>query len=187
MAKWQRTDHKLKANHGWKCAPGHKLIVISRGLMQFEYPMHWIVIPGDTSLKIHEKTPPLDDIVLEVSVIPMPPADWKNFSMLTLLQDSLLKNTQTLLTEEEVHKIERPDLQVYWGEYEKIEEDPKDKTLRVAVWRHAFCRSENTFALITYGFWIEAREKADKAWEPLLNSIIMNRMVDDPTRGPVFH
>ena len=187
MSKWQKSEMKLKPNHGWRCSAGHKLCVIQRGLMQFEYPMHWIVKPGESSIKLHEKTPPLDDMVLEISVLPMPPIRWEDVNLTFMLQESLLKNVQEFVDEQEIHKINRPDLELVWAEYSRMETDPKDDSQRMATWRQALAHCEDTVTVITYGYWVEAEAKAMPVWEHFLSTIIMNRMVEDPTLGPRFN
>ena len=187
MAKWKKTEMRLKDNHGWRSSPGHQICVIGRGLMQFEYPEGWYVKPTDTSIKLHDRVPPMDDIVLEISVMPMRPIRWEEVNLARMLQDSLLQNVQELKTDEEMIAVNRPGLELVWAEYRRIETDPKDDSQREAVWRHALAHEADTVVVITYGFWSEFYDKAASVWNHFLATIIMNRMVDDPTQGPKLH
>jgi hypothetical protein len=187
MARWKKFGMTLKPNHGWRCSPGHCLCVIGRGLMQFEYPGGWITIPGETSIKLHDRQPPDDDIVLEVSANPLPPTQWERVSLTYLLQESLLNTRQQFIPEEEVGHVMRPDLDLAWAEYRAMETDPKDGAIREAVWRQAICHTNDVFGVLTYGFWSEHYERADPVWHHTINSIIMDRYVEDPTQGPKFH
>lgn len=189
MAHWKKTTHHLRPDHGWRASPGYKLIVLGRGLMQFEYPHTWIVIPGETSFKLHDRTPPHDDIVLEVSILPLPPVDWKRVSLPFLLQDSQLTTGYRVIEEKDIHKYTRPDLQVVWCEYRAMEQDPavKEETLRECVWRQAMCQSGDVFSLMTFGCWSEFHERAAPVWDHILHSIVMDRYIEDPTAGPKLH
>ena len=187
MAKWKKSEMKLKEHHGWRCSPGHQLCVIGRGLMQFEYPTHWIVKPTDTSIKLHDKVPPLDDIVLEISVMPMRPIRWDDVSLAKALQDNLLQSAQELKLDDEIIAYNRDGIEMVWTEYRRIETDPKDDSKREAVWRSALAHDADTVVVITYGFWSEFYDKAASVWNHFLDTTIMNRMVDDPTVGPKLH
>ena len=187
MAKWKKSSMKLKDNHGWRCSPGHQICVIGRGLMQFEYPVHWIVKPTDTSLKLHDRVPPLDDIVMEISVLPMRPIRWKDVVLSKLLQDNLIQSVEEIKLDDEIISYNRDGIEMVWAEYRRIETDPKDDSLREATWRSAMAHEGDTVVVITYGFWSEFYDKAASVWNHFLDTIIMNRMVDDPTQGPKLH
>ena len=110
--RWQKTNINLKPNHGWRATPGYNVCVIGRGMMQFEFPRGWVTFPGEESIKLHDRNPPKDDMVLEVSVRTLPPIEWERVSLTYMLQESILVNAQTYLSEEEIGRVTRPDLQL---------------------------------------------------------------------------
>ena len=90
---WKKTEHKLAANHAWKAAPGHKICVLDRGDLQFEYPEYWHVEPDpeQSAIKVTDKPPPNDDCVLRVSVLRFPPLKAGHPSVLMMLQEAMVK------------------------------------------------------------------------------------------------
>lgn len=86
MGKWKRQTLKLKENHGWRAKPGYKIFVADRGAVRFDIPQEWIMDPGKDSIKFHDRTPPDDDCLLQVSVLHLSPGStgaaslWRNCS-----------------------------------------------------------------------------------------------------------
>jgi hypothetical protein len=176
----------MAANHTWRCTPGYQICVIGRGDIQFEYPQGWHVVPTDNSIKVHDRPPPDDDCVLEVSVLRFPPLREDRPSIYMLLQEGLLKSGH-FIPAEEIQEVQREDVQIVWAEYRKMDEQAN----REAVWRHGFGHMEtlngHLYAILTFGFWPELREKFHPLWEHVLKTLIMGRYVEDPTRGPRYH
>ena len=85
------------------------------------------------------------------------------------------------------HRIPREDMEIYWGEYREID----SKENREAVWRMAFANikspTRTLYGFFTFGFWPEEADKANRFWDHLLNTLIMDRPVADPLRGPILH
>ena len=98
-----------------------------------------------------------------------------------------------MLDAEDVQRVDRQDIEVLWGEYREI--DPKEN--REAVWRIAMAHSmtpvgnmksvRHLYGFLTFGFWPEHADKANSFWDHVLQTMIMDRPVADPTKGPQFH
>ncbi|MDQ2730400.1 MAG: hypothetical protein M3Y56_01970 [Armatimonadota bacterium] len=180
--RWKKVGYKIAKNHGWRAKEGNIAISIGRGDLMFEVPRDWICIPTETSLKVHEKQPPDDDIVLEVSVIYAPPRDWSDLPLPVLLQ-GILSNNGKPVRAEAIVQVKRPALQYAWTEYREFHE----KEQREAIWRSCVARGGYLHGLITYGFWPEALELADKVWKDVLDSLQMSQFFEDPAVGPRLH
>ncbi|MGH9767292.1 MAG: hypothetical protein ACREAB_07640 [Blastocatellia bacterium] len=81
MAKWPKKSVKLKKNHGWRGKPGYNVFVMDRGAVRFNFPLDWIIQPGTGNemgtIKIHDREPPDDESLLDVSYMRLPPGvDW---------------------------------------------------------------------------------------------------------------
>src|SRR3712207_8272235 len=51
----------------------------SQGALRFDIPCGWLCIPGDNSFKFHDKKPPDDTCVLEMSLFRLPPGvNWQD-------------------------------------------------------------------------------------------------------------
>src|SRR3712207_14016 len=87
--KWQETVHKLSPHHNWKAKPGYNIFVADMGALRFDIPEGWVVVPGETSYKLHDRRPPDDECVVEVTANYLPPADFSDFPLETALADVL--------------------------------------------------------------------------------------------------
>ena len=103
-----------------------------------------------------------------------------------MFQDNLMLSVEEVFIDDEINAYNRDGIELVWAEYRRIETDPKDDSLREAVWRSALAHEEDTVVVITYGFWNDVYDKGASVWNHFLSTIIMNRMVDDPTQGPKF-
>ncbi len=182
MPKWHRTDYKLQANHGWRATPGYRLCVLGAGQMQFEFPQDWHLEPKEMSIKVTDKRPPDDDCVLEVSSMKFPPLKPERPSLTILLQQAIMEQGH-MLDSNQIVTAPRQDAQIVWGEYREID----SKENREAVWRIALCHAGTVYGLITFGFWPEDWERCDPLWHHVLNTLILDRPISDPTRGPILN
>ena len=184
--KWRKSEHKLAENHGWRAAPGNRILVLDKGDLQFEFPQNWHVTPEEGAIKVTDKPPPNDDCVLRVSVLRFPPLKAGHPSVEMLLQNAFIHAKQ-MLDVEDMQRVPREDLAVVWGEYREID----SKENREAIWRmamaHAPSPTRNLYGFLTFGFWPEHADRAAPVWDHVLKSMIMDRPVADPVRGPVFH
>lgn len=184
-----KQEARLAADHNWRATPGHSLCVIARGELRFEFPQTWVTFPGPTSIKLHDKPPPGDDMVLEVSVLHAPPMDWTRITLAKVLQDSL-HGRGHLLGTEALQTITLPaGIEIVWSERRE-----KDEALdREAIWRQAYCRQTvpaiaaapvTLLGILTFGFWPEAQDAADAIWNHMLHSLVMGEQIADPAQGP---
>ena len=188
---------KLPEGHGWRCQPGHKIFVADRGAVRFDYPESWVITPSETSIKFHNKKPPDDDCVLEVTVFQLSPQiDWSALPLASLLRQATAGEDGPAPDGPVVEDI-RDDLELVWTEQRSM--DPELD--REAVHRTCLARTRNTRAvssqgvvysvrpdvqaLMTLAFWPEDQSWVDPAWQEVLRSLQLGIMVRDPfNRNP---
>ena len=181
-----RREVKLADNHGWRGTPGYKICVIGRGDIRFEYPDPWVVVPTEHSLKIHDKPYPNDNMVLEVSVLRMPPIDWNRAPSLEFLLSDNLRKQGVLLMPDQIHRMEIPGLNLVWAERDDIDKDNGQPV----VWRQAHCTPGGHYVgpglvgIITFGFWKRIYDEADAQFKHIASTIVMGEKITDPSVGP---
>jgi hypothetical protein len=172
--KWSKETVKLPWNHAWKAKPGHKIIVLGRGDVRFDYPAHWVAImpeaPGEISVKLHNKPPPDDDWRLEVSYLVLNPSyDFSGLTVATMLEEVGLKEDhRNPFWRSGVTEVKREDgLEYAWAEIAFT--DPVEQ--RVAYSRICVARRRNIQPLITLDYWEEDAGTVIPAWEEVLRTL----------------
>ena len=180
MTEWQKETLRLKEKHGWQAKPGYKIFVVDQGALRFDVPQDWIVDLATTSFKFYNRQPPDDDCALEVSLIRLPPIDWRGLPLWQLLLKSGNDEDSGRIRETDVRKVDRPDLEMVWAETTFI--DPGQK--RKAHTRICLARGSNLQVLITLTFWADDATWLSPVWDEMLSSLRLGLFVKDPTRGP---
>jgi hypothetical protein len=179
MAKWKREILKLQENHGWKAKPGYKIFVADRGAVRFDFPEDWVFIPGKDSMKFHDRQPPDDDCLLQVSVIHLHPRiDWSRLPLAQLLEAAIEGDSRGVTSTRPLTRVERPDLELVWTETSFI--DPVER--REARSRTCLARGSNVQPLITMDFWPEHAARFVPVWDEVLRTLVLGDYVEDPTR-----
>lgn len=178
--KWAKETLRLPKNHGWKARPGHKILVLGRGAVRFDYPAHWVALlpeaPDEISVKLHNRRPPADDWRLEVSYLTLNPAiDFSGLSVSTLLQDAVLKDdSRKPFWRSGVTEVKRTDgVEYAWAEMAFI--DPIEQ--RVACSRACLARGHGVQPLITLDYWEEDAGTVLPAWEEVLRTLQLGQHV----------
>ena len=177
MGEWDKKVFKLPKNHGWKARPENKIFVADRGAVRFDYPASWVVIPGEDSIRFHDRQPPDDNCRLQVSYMRLPTeVDWSKLSLAELLEQAVQADERTILSKGEVVRIERPDLELVWTEL--AFEDTNEH--REARSRICLGRGSNIQPLITMEFWPEDAGRFGPVWDELLRSLQLGNYVANP-------
>ncbi len=178
--KWKKTVLRLAGNHGWKAKPGYKIFVADRGAVRFDYPADWVVIPGDDSIRFHDRKPPDDNVVLQLSVIHLPPitVDWSELPLERMLREAVVeKDERGVLSKGEIVCVKRPDLELAWTEVVFFALNEK----REARSRSCLARGSNIQPLITMDYWPEDAARFIPVWDEVLRSLQLGQYVKDPT------
>ena len=182
-ATWSKRVLKLNDDHGWTAKPGNKIFVADGGAVRFDIPGDWIVEPGTDSIKFHDRQPPDDDCLLQVSVLHLrPDINWSELLLPKLLLDVTVDDSRGVLARGEVTHVRRSDLELAW--YEARFMDPVER--REACSRLCLARGSNVQPFITMDFWPEHTARFDPVWDEVLNSLRLGDYVPDPTRR-IFH
>jgi hypothetical protein len=182
MSKNRNPIHKktmrMADNHTWKAPKGYKIFVIDRGAVSFNIPQDWVVHKLDP-VEIYDKKPPDDDARIMVTVWNLPPGvDWSGLPLAPMLTQSLEENNGQELT-----TVKRGDIELIWTQHKFI--DPIEK--RPAYSRMALARGFNIQVFITFDFWVDDGQKCKPVWNELLSSLLMGRVLEDPTKGETLH
>jgi len=180
MAKWSKRKLRLDKGHRWKAKPGYKIFVANWGDVRFDFPADWVVIPGDDSIKLHDRQPPDDDCVLQVSVMHLPRGiDWSSLPLAQLLEEVTKDDSRGPMSWGEIQYEKRPDFELAWLEARWV--DPSEQ--RDACSRACLARGSNVQPLITMDFWLDDMERFLPVWDEVLRSLRVGDYVKDPRLG----
>lgn len=164
---WHKRTIKLDKNISIKARPGNNVFVANRGEVSFEYPSSWIVKPSETSICFYDAEPPVDQCVLEFSIMHLDlSVDWSNLPLDRMLCGAVGDEAgpRDLAS---VHRLARNDLNLVWLEYDFL--DPVEK--RRALSRCALALGADILPLITFSFWPEDEQKWRPVWNDLLETL----------------
>lgn len=174
---------RLKDNHTWQAPPGHKIVVIDRGVASFHIPDSWVV----TDMKpftLRDKPVPDDNAGLQVTTFNLPPGvDWTGLPLAPLLDQATKDSNQEVLARTEIVTYPRDDIELVWLEDRFL--DPGEN--REAYSRHAAGRGFDVQILITFSFWVVDAAWCLPVWDEVLRSLQLGRKIDDPLKGPTLH
>lgn len=181
--KWKQSTLRMKDNHRWNATPGHKIIVLDKGALRFNYPEKWVVVPEEHSINLYDKQPPKDDCRLAVSYLRLPTLDWSELPLSQLI-DVASAGTDDRPTQSRGELVTEPrsDVELAWVQV--TFDDPVEH--RDAYTRIAIARGFNLQALVTLDFWPEDAPRLESVWKEVMRSIELGRYVVDPTVGDVL-
>jgi hypothetical protein len=170
----------LARHHNWAARPGHKILVLDRGAVAFEYPASWIAIPTEDCVKLFDQEPPDDDCTLAVSYLVIPVMDWSELPVSSLVRKALEGDERQFLEVPAIRSQSRLSLEIAW--YEGRFTGLPDK--RSAVARLCVSRCPPIQALITFDFWASDFDRCAPVWNTVLSTLKLAESVEDPTAGP---
>jgi hypothetical protein len=193
MSRWEKRTYRLPENCGWTAKEGYNVFVADRGAVRLDFPAGWIVKPGKSSIRFHDREPPDDRCFIEVSYLCLRPIDWSGVRLGELLK-SACREDGHVVTDDEIAQTVRSDLELVWAEYRMM--DPAEQ--RPAVHRTCMARTANALlphptrkeariatrpviqALITAAFWPEDAAWFEPAWDEVLRSLQLGMMIASP-------
>jgi hypothetical protein len=169
---------RLKQNHSWKSKPGYSICVLDRGLVRFDYPSSWKLETKEGAVYLHDLPDQIESCDLGVSLFRMPREVTADLALEDMLLSSLDSDREPY-RQSEIHRIERPDLDIVWLEQRYMERTQnRDARFRVALARGA------VVCLISLNYWSSRADKLEPAWDEALRTLTLGMMVSDPTAGP---
>ncbi|HUH03698.1 MAG TPA: hypothetical protein VML75_17005 [Kofleriaceae bacterium] len=172
---------RLLPGHGWSTRNGCKTIVLDRGAVQFDYPRSWMVEPGAVTVALLDRKPPKGNR-LEVCCFRLPPRDWSRLPVADLVDDVTSKPRKYAVYGPLREEIRR-GIEIAW----------RDSTFMPSqAWlaHHARCfrvcvaRLGNVHCLLTYEFACLHRARCNDAWDTVLETLQLDRVIADPREGP---
>lgn len=181
MAKkgWSSKTLALSSDHAWRAPKGYVVLVLDRGAAHICIPATWVVSPGEGAIDVHDKPPPDDDCVLQISTHRIPIGiDFSGLPVSDLLEGYLNgpQPERNVLARGEVQTEHRGDLQVSWAETRFMDE-PQN---REACSRIALGRRLHVQALITLAYWPEDLPRIHPIWATVLQTLRIAEFVADP-------
>lgn len=182
--KWTKRTHRLRADHGWRAKPGYQIFVANRGEVRFDFPVGWVMAPGeDAHITIRDREPPDDDCLLQLSIWHLPPGvDWTGIPIARLLEESVHDDSRAPTTRGEMHYEKRADLELAWFEGRLV--DPAEN--RDAISRACLARGGDILPFITMDLWVDDLERFGPVWDEVLRSLRLGDYVKDPRVGQVY-
>ena len=164
---WIKTTIPLPPSHGWRCKPGNHLIVADRGAASLEVPETWVVKPEKDGLCISNKTPPADEARLMLTVFHLPPVQggWRG---LPLEQMMRVPNPDGAAKALEIHRLERPGIEMVWAEKGEHPDRDSGRTIRT---RQLLARANLVQVLITYDVYRDCADRFEPVWKDLLRTL----------------
>jgi len=168
----------LSQPHQWKAKPNHRILVLDRGAVRFDYPDDWSVAFEDEGAIIHDQEPPADKCRIAASCRRVP-VESSTYPLLRLLESMIAKDARGVTPSDQILRIHRPPLEVAWTELRFTE-----PTIgRLACSRVCVARAGCTQAFLTFDFWPEDSDRCFPVWENVLESLEVGAYIDDPASG----
>lgn len=168
--KWQKETYKLPKNHGWTARPGYNIFVADRGAVRFNIPEAWVIKPTEGgSIKFHDREPPDDDCLLEMSLIRVhPDIDLTGAPLNTFVVDMVKDDPRGVRWCGEVFEVRRPPLEVAWTQGHFEDETQEGRPARC---RWLLARSANIVPFITMDYWVDDAPRFEPVWDEVLASL----------------
>jgi hypothetical protein len=100
---------KLRPDHRWKAKPGCEILVADRGAVRFDIPEDRTLEKGDDSVRFHDREPPDDDCLLQMTLMTLPAeVDWSAFPLDRLLVEAMEGDSRGIVSNGPVPYERRP-------------------------------------------------------------------------------
>lgn len=175
---------KMRDDHTWKAPAGYKIVVMDAGAASFNVPVSWVLTKMEP-LELLDKEPPDDDARIMVTLFRFPPGiDWTGLPLADLLENATNDpSMKERLESGEIKKVPRKDVEIVWKRDRWIDDENDN---REAYSNIAFARSSEAQVLITFDYWVDDAKKFKRVWDEVLRSLILDRKIQDPTRGEIL-
>lgn len=177
--KWSKQVYRLESGYDWKAKPGNNVFVADHGAVRFDFPADWVFVPEGNTFKFHDRQPPDDNCLLEVTIFRLPPGpDWRSFPLPELLAAAIDHDGDEVISRSEIVYAKRGDLELAWIETRFI--DPGEH--REACSRTCLARQSGIQPLFTFSFWPEDSARLAPVWDELLRSLRLGEYIAAPYR-----
>lgn len=180
--KWKKQVFDLPDDHTWNAPKGYNVFIAGRGAVQFNVPQDWIIEPDDDSVKIKDKPTPKDDMAMAMSYYNIADMLWAHpqFPMSVIVNMMSDTDDRKPSWKSDIFLEERRDIEQAWLEIKFV--DPLEQ--REAYGRWCLVRGKQLVCLITGECWPEHKARFEEVWREMLRSMILERYLNNPMRGP---
>jgi len=181
--QWIKETLDLKPDHNWECPFGYKIFVLARGAVRFNVPENWVLEPQDKSFKFLDKKSPDDDCCLEVSFNQLPPGDWSQFPLESILVKVTEDDSRDVISRGKVVTCKRQTARIVWSEikFMDTQEEPREAFSRTCIGL-----GSNVQSLITFDYWADQAEMLLPVWDEVVRSLTLGLYISDPRTGKAF-
>lgn len=171
---------KLLPGHRWVTRAGSKTIVLDGGAVRFDYPRSWVVVPTTGSIAVCDREPPGHESRLEVSYFRLPIPEEVELPPVVDFVDRVTSRDHENSTYGPLREEIRRGIEVAWRDIMAAPR-PASSTVRFRV---GIARHGSIHCLITYEFLGPNQDRCDAVWEDVLDTLVLDRVISDPARGP---
>ncbi len=179
---WIKEVLELKEDHHWKSQPGNRIFVAGRGALRFDVPQDWHFEPQEKSFRFLDNKPPKDDACLEASFNLLPPADWSEFPLISILRKVVKDDERNPIELGEIIQLKRQTARIVWTQLKFI--DPQEH--REAYSRICIGLGSGVQCLITFEYWVDDAERMIPVWDTVMESLVLGLYIRDPRTGLAF-
>jgi hypothetical protein len=176
--KFEKSELSLKKGHLWTAKEGFQVAALDRGVIRFEFPQGWICIPDEDSVKFYDCDPPDDNCRLAVSR-PRLPDVADSFGLDQIVTAASKGDPRMLIQTAPAIHTQRGSLALAWADFRFT--DPESN--REARSRLCFARGAGLYALVTFEFWQDDRDKFSPIWQHVMDTLAIGEWILDPTSG----
>lgn len=177
--KWLKETQQLQEGHNWQSQPGTQIFVAGRGALRFDVPQDWYFEPDEKSFRFLDKKPPNDDCRLESSYNLLPPGDWANFPLVSLLEQVVKDDERNPIDIGEIIQLKRQTARIVWTEIKFIDSQEN----REAYSRICIGLGSGVQCLITFDYWASDAERCIPVWDTVMRSLVLGLYIRDPKTG----
>lgn len=180
--QWIKETLELQEDHNWTSKPGHRIFVAGRGALRFDVPEDWHFEPDTKSFRFLDRKPPNDDCRLEASYNLLPPGDWTDFPLTSLLKRVVRDDDRNITQKGEIIELKRQTARIVWTQFKFI--DPNEN--RDAYSRICIGLGSGVQCLITFDYWVDDAERLNPVWDTVMDSLVLGLFIRDPRTGFAF-
>lgn len=177
--KWLKETQQLQEGHNWQSQPGTQIFVAGRGALRFDVPQDWYFEPDEKSFRFLDKKPPNDDCRLEASYNLLPPGNWANFPLISLLEQVVKDDERNPIEIGEIIQLKRQTARIVWTEIKFIDSQEN----REAYSRICIGLGSGVQCLITFEYWANDAERCVPVWDTVIRSLVLGLYIRDPKTG----
>lgn len=170
--------YQLAPNHVWKATPGCRILIVDNGGLRCDIPYDWIVYSPRTHVFAIDRFPPDNRCLLAISCRRVS-SEVMALPLRQILEEWVAGENRRVEERSEPVYFFRWPLQAAWMQLRVTCAEPsRDKTTRVCV-----ARADRTQALLILDFLTVDESLVEKAWETLMDTLVVGDYISDPRTG----